>query len=327
MAYLAKIAVELGQAVARRAASGSAPGPPTLRVLARGDGWSVDDLICTCGPHDRPFEERHGQFSIALVLAGTFQYRAAAGSDRKGQLMMPGSLLLGNPGQAFECGHEHGAGDRCLSFHFSQDYFERIAADAGAGRSRRRFQVLRLPAKGEMSELAARASAGLARTSNVQNAGPSAAAAWEEIALKLAASTLRLANGEVRFASGPPSSATARMTRALRMIEKSQGSAQDSELTLQHLAQAAGLSPYHFLRTFEQVTGVTPHQYVRRLRLRHAATQLLADSSKILDIVMRCGFGDLSNFNRAFRTEFGVSPRQFRGRGRHSDIVFPEKCA
>ena len=224
--------------------------------------------------------------------------------------MMPGSLLLGNPGQAFECGHEHGAGDRCLSFHFSQDYFERIAADAGAGRSQRRFQVLRLPATGEMSELVARAGAGLARTSNVQVAGSSAA--WEEIAIKVAASALFLANGEVRFTSDPLPSATARITRAVRRIEKSQRSAQDSELTLQHLAQEAGLSPYHFLRTFEQVTGVTPHQYVRRLRLRHAATQLLADSSKILDIVMSCGFGDLSNFNRAFRTEFGMSPRRFR---------------
>jgi AraC-like DNA-binding protein len=226
---------------------------------------------------------------------------------------MPGSLLLGNPAQAFECGHEHGAGDRCLSFHFSQEYFERLAADAGTAPSQRRFQVLRLPATGEMSELVARAAARLARTSNAQAAGSSAA--WEEIAIKIAPSTLRLANSEVSFASDPLPSTTARITRAVRMIEKSHWSAQDSELTLQHLAQAAGLSPYHFLRIFEQVTGVTPHQYVRRMRLRRAATQLLAGPSNILDIVVNCGFGDLSNFNRAFRTEFGVTPRQLRRQG------------
>ena len=325
MAFFAKIAVELGQAVARRAAGGNAAEPPSMREVAMGEGWSVDDLICTCGPHDRPFEEEHEQFSVALVLAGTFQYRAAAGSDRRGQLMMPGSLLLGNPGQAFECGHEHGAGDRCLSFHFSQHYFERIAADARAGRGQRKFRLLRLPATAEMSELVARASAGLARTSTAQGAG--SLAAWEEIAIEVAASALRLANGYGRVSSDPLPSATARITRAVRMIEESQESAQDSDLTLQRLAQEAGLSPYHFLRIFERVTGVTPHQYVRRTRLRRAATQLLGEPANILDIVLNCGFGDLSNFNRAFRSEFGVSPRQFRRQGLRSEMVVPEKCA
>ena len=78
------------------------------------------------------------------------------------------------------------------------------------------------------------------------------------------------------------------------------------------LAHEARLSPYHFLRTFEHLTGLTPHQYVRRARLREAATQLLTESGKVLDVALDCGFGDVSNFNRAFRAEFGVSPRVFR---------------
>jgi AraC family transcriptional regulator len=319
MTFLAKIAVELGQAVARRAAGGNAPESPSLRQVAMGEGWSVDDLICTCGPHDRSFEEQHSQFSVAIVLAGTFQYRAAAGNDRRGQLMMPGSLLLGNPGQGFECSHEHGAGDRCLSFHFSEDYFERIAADAGGGRGQGKFRLLRLPATAEMSNLVARASAGLARISTAQGTG--SLAVWEEIAIEVAASALCLANGDGCVSFDPQPSATARITRAVRMIEESQELAQDSELSLQHLAQEAGLSPYHFLRVFEQVTGVTPHQYVRRTRLRRAATQLLAESANILDIVVDCGFGDLSNFNRAFRSEFGLGPQEFRRQGFRSKMI------
>src|ERR1700756_5035068 len=76
---LAKIAVELEQALARRAATGAAACHPTCRVLARGDGWVVEDLICASGPQDPIFEERHGNVSIAMVLAGTFQYRGSAG--------------------------------------------------------------------------------------------------------------------------------------------------------------------------------------------------------------------------------------------------------
>ena len=75
---MAKIAVELEQALARRAATGAAACHPTCRVLARGDGWAVQDLICASGPQDPIFEERHGDVTIAMVLAGTFQYRGSA---------------------------------------------------------------------------------------------------------------------------------------------------------------------------------------------------------------------------------------------------------
>ena len=72
------------------------------------------------------------------------------------------------------------------------------------------------------------------------------------------------------------------------------------------------MSPYSFLRTFEQVSGTTPHQYILRTRLREAAERLVAGDSKILDVALDCGFGDASNFNRTFRGEFGCSPREYR---------------
>ena len=86
----------------------------------------------------------------------------------------------------------------------------------------------------------------------------------------------------------------------------------DARLTLGKLAREAALSPYHFLRTFESLTGVTPHQYVLRLRLRQAAMRLIVESGRVLDIALDTGFGDVSNFNRAFRAEFGESPRAYR---------------
>jgi transcriptional regulator GlxA family with amidase domain len=86
----------------------------------------------------------------------------------------------------------------------------------------------------------------------------------------------------------------------------------ESKLTVRRLALEARLSPYHFLRTFEQLTGVTPHRYLRRVRLREAAIRLSTERTKVLDIALACGFGDVSNFNRSFRGEFGVSPQRFR---------------
>lgn len=289
--FLAKIAVELQRALALRALNGE-PGRATAGLLAHGDGWTVSDVVCTSGPQDRPFEERHSQFSIAVVTAGSFQYRSPAGRE----LMTPGSLLLGNPGQCFECGHEHGTGDRCISFKYAPDYFERLAADGG---TRSDFRRPRLPPLRELSPLIARACAGLAG---------SMAVAWEELSVQLAARTLRLADGLSSHSSGAPPGAAARVTRIVRRIERDP----DARLALGSLAREARLSPYHFLRTFEHLTGVTPHQYILRVRLREAAMRLAAEPARILDIALDCGFGDVSNFNRAFRVEFGVSPRVYR---------------
>lgn len=292
---MAKIAAAVEQALARRAVNG-APGRAAARPLAQGDGWTVEDVVCTSGPQDRPFEERHSHVSIAIVAAGSFQYRSTAGRE----LMTPGSLLLGNAGQCFECGHEHGAGDRCLAFHYAPDYFERLAADAGARGAKPDFRRLRLPPLRALSPLVARACAGLAGDVEVP---------WEELGVELAVRTVQLVGGPSLGANGAPSAATvARVTRIVRTIERHP----DAGLTLGRLARQADLSPFHFLRTFERLTGVTPHQYVLRARLREAAVRLAAEPAKVLDIALDCGFGDVSNFNRAFRAEFGVSPRAYR---------------
>lgn len=259
-------------------------------------------MLCTSGPQDRPFEEQNVGFTIAIVTAGSFQYRGSINSvGAGGALMSPGSLLLGNAGQCFECGHQHGMGDRCLSFQYTPDYFEQLAADAGAIGRGPAFRTLRLPPQRALAPLVARACAGLTEP---------AEAPWEELSIELATRALRLANDCAVNVSEPPPATVARVTRTLRMIENDLGSGTD--LALGKLARVAGLSPCHFLRTFQQVTGVTPHQYLLRMRLREAAMRLAAEPAKILDVAFDCGFGDVSNFNHAFRAEFGVSPRAFR---------------
>ena len=290
---MAEIAIALEQALSRRRDDGER-GRTVPRVIARGRGWTVADVICTCGPSDRPYEERHSGYSIAVVLAGSFQYRSATGEV----LMTPGSLMLGNQGQCFECGHDHGEGDRCVSFWYAPWYLERLAADASV-RGPLRFPVPRLPAVRPLAPLVARAGLGVAGTADIP---------WEELAVALAAQAITLSIGATADSGTQPRNAEARVSHAVRAIDDDP----QEQLTLDALAGQAGLSSYHFLRTFERLTGVTPHQYVLRARLRKAALRVGGGSERITDIAFDCGFGDVSNFNRAFRGEFGVSPRAFR---------------
>jgi AraC family transcriptional regulator len=291
---LAKIAVDVANAVKDRQRVGG-PGRATRRTLARGDDWSVEDIVCTSGPQDEPFEEVHTGVSIAMVAAGTFQYRTTTGRE----LMTPGSLLLGDAGQAYECGHEHGVGDRCIAFQFSQDYFERITSGLAAGARKQLFTVPRLAPLRVLSPLVARACAGL--TDHV-------ATDWEELGIRVAARVIQSIDGSAPKRTSREPHAVARVTRVVRMIEEHS----EGPLTLSRLANESGLSPYHFLRVFQQITGVTPHQYLLRMRLRAAALRVADAPHRVLDIALDCGFWDISNFNRTFRAEFGVSPLVYR---------------
>ena len=180
---MAKIAVALEQALARRRLKGEA-GRTAPRAIAGGDGWSVADVVCTSGPQDRPFEERHTQYAISLVLAGSFQYRSTLGAG----LMAPGSVMLGNPGLAYECGHEHAEGDRCVVFWYEPEYFERLA---GAG-----FRVPRLPPLRSLAPLAARAAAGAIGAADID---------WEALAVHAAVRSAALAGEQSSDRSPCPS--------------------------------------------------------------------------------------------------------------------------
>ena len=268
----------------------------TTRRLAAGPGWQVNDIVCTAGPADRPFEEQHGAACIAAVTQGMFRYRTAQGAA----MLAPGALLLGNPGQCFECSHEHGTGDRCLSFHFAPAFLETVAA-AVPGARRISFAAPRLPPLPALVPLLSAAEA--ARDD-------ADAAAFEELALRLAAAAAATLAGAGQPARAITRHDERRIARALHRI-----SAKAHEpLALADLARDAAMSPYHFLRTFRAVVGLTPHQFVLRTRLHRAAVRLRRSGDSISAIALDAGFADLSTFNRRFRRVMGRSPRAYRAK-------------
>ncbi|HTR63442.1 MAG TPA: AraC family transcriptional regulator [Candidatus Binataceae bacterium] len=267
------------------------PGTAEGGTLVSGEGWRVVDVLCTCGPADRPFEERYWSVAVSLVLSGAFVYRTSLGSV----LMSPGAWLLGNLGGTYECSHEHGQGDRCLSFQFDPALFDRIARDAGV--STPLFRSSRVPPLRAITPLAARAISALHGDGS-----------FEEVAFEIAAGMLRIA-GDLRSRDVTVAAHDrSRIVEVLHHLERNAA----RPLRLVDLAALVGLSPCHFLRTFKAVTGVTPHQWLIRARLCRAAQRLATSEQAITDIAFDVGFEDLSNFIRSFRAQFGVPPGRYR---------------
>ncbi len=291
---LAKIAAGTAAAVRDRHLRG-APGDAVAKPLARGDGWSVVDVVCTCGPSDRVFEEVHTRQSIGVVLSGTFQHRSKDGRH----VMSAGSFLLGNPGDTYECDHEHAVGDRCVAFHYSVAYLEHVAAGLNAPTIRARFAATRLPPTRELSESVAQTAVAL---------GMPDGAEWNELAVRVAATALLADVGRSPRRVPPSPRVIRRITEHMRAAERDP----TVDAKLDALAAAAGLSPFAYLRAFQHLTGATPHQFLLRARLRRAAVRLATSPASVIDVGLSSGFGDVSNFNKAFRAEFGRTPTAYR---------------
>lgn len=109
-------------------------------------------------------------------------------------------------------------------------------------------------------------------------------------------------------ATTPPKKHLAEISSAIRMINKEYF----KNLTLGEYAEAFRMSKFHFLRTFKEITGVSPIEYRAKIRLEHGA-ELLSDTDlPISEISAQLGFASQGYFCDAFKKCYGKSPSAYR---------------
>jgi AraC-like DNA-binding protein len=82
-------------------------------------------------------------------------------------------------------------------------------------------------------------------------------------------------------------------------------------VTLGSLASAAAYSKHYAVRVFKEVTGKTPGEYIRALRLTKAAQDLRDTDTKVIDAALNSGFDSHDGFTRAFTRQFGIPPQRY----------------
>jgi AraC family transcriptional regulator len=102
--------------------------------------------------------------------------------------------------------------------------------------------------------------------------------------------------------------APARLRRVVELVH----ARIEDEVTLDELAESAGLSTAHFSQMFRKSTGESPHQFVLRHRVECAKEMLRTAEARVLDVAVACGFKTQGHFARIFRRFCGASPTEFR---------------
>jgi AraC-like DNA-binding protein len=272
-------------------------------LLAR-PSITVSDFRCTAVAGDKPYVEQHRCHSISYVRKGSFGYQARGRAHE----LVAGSVLAGFPDTEFVCTHDHVCGDECLSFFLQPELVEAIGGSS---------DVWRVGATPPLPELMVFGELAQAATEGRSDIG------LDEIGQIFASRFVEVVSGRAQ----KPANTTARDRR--RAVETALWIDAQShrQIELQDAAAQAGVSPFHFLRLFSSVLGVTPHQYLVRSRLRHAARLLADDERAVTDVAYDVGFADLSNFVRTFHRAAGVSPLKFRQASRGMRKIFQERLS
>lgn len=273
-------------------------------ALKRG-AISAYDVRCTAGPDDQPFVEVHSTWSLSYVRNGSF------GCTTRGRSfeLVAGSVLVGHRGDEFSCSHEHHlCGDECLSFKLQPELADSFCDDADVWRTGAMPPLPQLMVLGELAQAVAEGRSDIA---------------IDEVGMLFVARFVELVSGSSHAMSQLRAADRRRAVESALWLDAHSHTAVD----LDDAAKQSGLSAFHFLRLFAKVLGVTPHQYLVRSRLRHAA-RLLADPARsITDVALDVGFADLSNFVRTFHRAAGVSPGGFRRTAQGDRKIFQERLA
>ena len=259
-----------------------------------------------------------GPFSIKTVVAGRATWETCAGR----YALTPGRLLILDRGTSYSLTIDGDDPVETFCVFFRDGFVEEALRSLTEPESR----LLDDPVE------RAESFALLEATHDGADAPGPQLAALHRIVQEGVAGSMRLSGAlqEAALSVVDRSSSLTRMSRRLKVMRPAtrlelvrrlhqardfMRSSLGDSLSLDAIARAASLSPFHFHRSFRAFFDETPHQFVIRLRLDHAADRLRRTNAPVTDIALAIGFESPAHFSRAFKGRFGSSPQAYRRNG------------
>ena len=98
------------------------------------------------------------------------------------------------------------------------------------------------------------------------------------------------------------------LERIMQVINKNISNA---DLSVDFIADEVGISRVHLHRKMKELTGQTPHDFIRNIRLKQAANLLANQNVNITEVMYACGFNNAASFSTIFKKFYGMSPREY----------------
>jgi AraC-like DNA-binding protein len=255
----------------------------------------VDGVTLMQAHFTRHTFERHSHdtYSIGCTRSGVQTFHCGGTLHAS----LPGDLVLFNPDEAHDGQPGTGQGFGYSIFYVPESVMANCAdRDAGLRMPRYFTQpVVRDAALGALYEQAAQAMAQPRESLRAD-------ALMRELLLRV---LQRHGEAGARNLRTAPAGAQ-RLRRVREFVEANYS----QDLTVQALAQAAGLSRAHLSRAFAQEFGVPPHVYLNTVRVRQAQAAMLR-GEPLAEVAAACGFADQSHFTRRFKGAVGVAPAEW----------------
>mgnify|MGYP001799385221 CR=1 FL=1 len=297
----------------KQAEAAFADGKTPYGILPETPGWPNVVLNTATGRAYRP--NIKGPLSLFFNLEGESRCKL----HQRTVTIPQGSFFLTNPGEYYTLEVESERPVTTFNVHFGQGFTERSLAS------------LLLPTD-ELLEQQAEATAVFDFSQQLYTAGPGfiqkvqalhtlhrkqqLSASQEEAylydLLELVLGQQGKIKKQVQRLSVTKSSTRKELYHRLSIARDNLMGNFRNPLNLEELAQSGHLSKFHFLRSFRQVFGITPHQFLLQLRLEEACRLLKTTREPITEIARLSGFEHSESFHRAFRKRYGSAPGAFR---------------
>ena len=264
------------------------PGMTARRTIA---GFSLKEF--SQPPHCRLPWHEHAHASICFVASGSYADRARG----REQECQPRSMVFKPAAEPHADIFGH-VGGRCLLIEILPSRAEYVE------------QFVRVTSTPRVARSPRLAGLGLRLHGEFHETDLAAPIAMEGLILEVLADASRSVVNE----------SPATEPRWLRHARELLHAQVADPLTLGDMASAVGVTAAHLARTFRKRHGCTVGEYVRRLRIERAASELATSCTTIAEIGLRAGFFDQSHFSKVFRRHMGMTPAEYRDRVRKTSV-------